>query len=102
MAYSQWIGHDRGSRLPADWPERRATVLARDSGVCHVCRGGGSDAVDHVRQGDDHSLENLAAIHQDVFPYCHRYKSSSEGGRAKADKQGRMRRPPEAHPGIRQ
>jgi 5-methylcytosine-specific restriction endonuclease McrA len=101
VANSQWAGHKRHLRLPADWPQRRAAVLERDGRVCHICKGPGSDAVDHLQAGDDHSLANLAAVHQDVPPYCHRYKSSAEGGRAKADKQGRRQRPRERHPGLK-
>ena len=95
-----WSGSSRRKRLPADWPKRRAQVLKRDNGICHVCRGPGADAVDHIIPADDHSLHNLAAIHQDVWPYCHRTKSSSEGGRAAKAQRIPRTRPAEKHPGL--
>lgn len=74
----------RKNRLPPDWNTRRAIVFKRDDGVCHVCHQPGADECDHINVGDDHSLENLAPIHQNVPPYCHRYKTSAEGHQARA------------------
>lgn len=95
----QWRGSTRRQRLPADWPERCKRILRRDRRRCHVCGGPGADAVDHVRPGDDHSDGNLAAIHQDVAPYCHRAKSAAEGVRARAARRSSRYRQPEPHPG---
>ena len=78
-----WQGSTRRARLPKDWNTRRLVVLKRDQGICHLCGRPGSDTVDHVIAGDDHSLTNLRAVHQNVEPYCHRYKSSTEGHEAK-------------------
>lgn len=101
----QWAGSTRRQRLPPDWfgPNgTRARILKRDNRICYVCHGPNADAVDHKNQGDDHSDANLAAIHQDVWPYCHRTKSSSEGGQAAAAAARRRprKRPQEPHPGL--
>lgn len=104
MASGQWRDSDRRVRLPREWHAQRARVLRDGGRICHVCGGPGADGVDHVRPGDDHSEANLAPIHHNVAPFCHREKSSREGGAAA----GRMRRamvakrsrPQEQHPGI--
>jgi 5-methylcytosine-specific restriction enzyme A len=70
-----WAGSDRRTRLPTDWPSRRRAVLERDGRRCYTC-GGAAGEVDHVRAGDDHRLENLAAI----CTACHKIKSAREGG----------------------
>lgn len=87
-----WESSDRRKRLPKDWPARVAHVLARDRRICHVCGLPGADQVDHVRNGDDHSESNLAAIHDNP---CHRHKSALEGVAAR-----NPNRPPERHPGL--
>ena len=78
----QWIGSTRKERLPKDWNTRRAIVLKRDKGVCYLCGGGGADTVDHIEAGDNHSLENLKAVHDRTPPHCHRYKTSLEANQA--------------------
>ena len=77
-----WAGSTRKQRLPPDWATRRLIVLKRDNGVCHLCGGDGADTVDHVTQGDNHSLTNLAPVHDRTPPHCHRFKSSTEGHQA--------------------
>lgn len=74
-----WATSDRRSRLPSDWPATRRRILKRDHGICHVCGRPGADQVDHLEAGDDHSDDNLAAIHDDP---CHRAKSAAEGVQA--------------------
>jgi 5-methylcytosine-specific restriction protein A len=95
MDREAWTGSTRRQRLPADWPERRLVVLERDGWQCklryRVCVGAATDA-DHIKRGDDHSLENLQAACQP----CHRLKSSQEGHEARL----RLRRPPEPHPAL--
>lgn len=91
-----WEGSDRSTRLPRDWPARCARVMALHRAVCHVCGMPGADQVDHVRPGDDHSLSNLAPIHEDP---CHRAKSAHEGVAARASLRGMRTRPTEQHPG---
>jgi 5-methylcytosine-specific restriction protein A len=104
MTWSKEAAQARRDRLPKDWARLRRQVLARDGYRCVALLADGSRCaevasdVDHiVAMLDDNRLEAL----QSLCGAHHRYKSSSEGGKAKADKQGRMRRPPERHPGIR-
>lgn len=99
-----WAGSDRGARLPADWPWRRAQVQKRAGGRCERkipgrnggtfrCSAPGTDC-DHIIPGDDHRLENLEWLcgrHHDI-------KSSAEGNAAKAAKKAQGRRQPERHP----
>lgn len=87
----KWQGSTRKERLPPDWNTRRLVVLKRDQGICYVCQQPNADTVDHLIAGDDHSLANLKAIHQNVAPFCHRYKSSAEGHQAKQDNKIRRR-----------
>lgn len=88
-----WESSDRRSRLPRDWPKRRAAVKRRARGRCeyanHVpeCDGVGTDC-DHIVSGDDHSLGNL----QWLSGPCHAHKTN-------ADKQA-WKRQPEPHPGL--
>lgn len=96
----QWAGSNRRNRLPKNWPAIRSRILKRDGRICHVCQQPGADGVDHVIPGDDHSDANLKAIHHNVAPYCHRRKSSSEGGQAARAKRIPRKRPPERHPGL--
>lgn len=74
-----FAGGLRAKRLPADWQQRRLVVLRRDKYVCYVCGDKGADAVDHIQPGNNHEYDNLAAVHQNVKPYCHRLKTSREG-----------------------
>ncbi len=102
MPNGQWADSTRAQRLPADWPQRRAECFAIWGDLCHLCGEPGADEVDHVNRGDDHSPANLRPVHGRRTPQrCHQYKSSAEGGHAKAAKQGRRQRPPERHPGLR-
>jgi len=76
-----WAGSTRRRRLPKNWPQIRRRVLQRDWNLCYLC-GGSASEVDHIKAGDDHTLENLAAI---CTP-CHRRKSGREGNAAKRTK----------------
>lgn len=96
-----WDGSTRKSRLPPNWPALRRFVMERDGAICHICRGPGADRVDHVVQGDDHSPENLAPVHDEVYPHCHRFKSSQEGNDARRVKRQAAKYPRERHPGLR-
>lgn len=95
-----WVGSTRKERLPIDWPELRRLVKARDGGICHLCGQPGADRVDHVVPGDDHSLANLAEVHDYAPPHCHRFKSSDEGHQAQARIRAMGRMPTERHPGL--
>lgn len=87
----KWQGSTRRTRLPNDWRTRRLVVLKRDKGICYICGNEGADTVDHIKPGDDHSLTNLAAVHDRVPPHCHRAKSSKEGNEAQAGNRIRPR-----------
>ncbi len=93
-----WVGSDRRERLPADWEERRLTVLRESGYRCEVtmrdgsrCRDKATD-VDHREAGDDHSHGNLQAI----CTWHHRRKSSREGNAARV----RTHRDKGLHPGL--
>jgi 5-methylcytosine-specific restriction protein A len=97
-----WEGSDRRTRLPADWPARRARVLARDSYRCTArwyddtrCAEPATD-VDHVHPGDNDADDNLTSL----CGWHHRRKSASEGGTAAHLKRAPRHRPPEQHPGA--
>lgn len=59
-----WDTSTRRSRLPSDWPKRRARILKRDP----LCRIAGpactarSTEVDHVIANDDHRDSNLQGL----------------------------------------
>lgn len=77
---------NRRQRLPKDWRTLRKIVLNRDNYICYICGGAEADAVDHIVRGDNHSPSNLAAVHDGVFPHCHRKKTAQEALQAKKDK----------------
>jgi 5-methylcytosine-specific restriction protein A len=84
--------------VPGDWKTRKAKVLRRDRGICHVCGGPGATEVDHllnVARGGNHELSNLAAIH--ARP-CHLNKTKAEA--AAGRKLNSRQRPAERHPGL--
>jgi len=93
-----WKGSTRSARLPGDWPQRTAYIWARDGDTCWICKQPGADQIDHKEPGDNHHPSNLAPIHQDVPPYCHRHKTSREGNAARW--RYKQTRPPEPHPGL--
>lgn len=87
--YKPWVGSTRKQRLPRDWETRRQIVFRRDNWTCHICGSNNppADTIDHVIQGDDHSLENLKPVHDNQPPHCHRKKSAKEGNRARIGNQ---------------
>lgn len=92
-----WSTSDRRDRLPDDWPQRVAAVKRRAKGRCEAthhapdCNGRGRD-VDHVMQGDDHSLANLQLLSRP----CHERKTRLDNGY-----QASVKAPVERHPGRR-
>jgi 5-methylcytosine-specific restriction protein A len=95
----KWRGSDRSSRLPPDWAAKRAEAhRLNPRHVCHLCGQPGGDQLDHIVAGDDHRQENLDWAHTNVWPHCHRGKSSAEGNAARW--RVRQRRPAERHPGL--
>lgn len=101
MPSGGWSGNSRSTRLqrlPPGWYRRiRPLVFDRYGDICHICRLPGADQVDHVVQGDDHSLENLRPIHRHP---CHERKSAQEGVAGRIRRQADLKQPPEAHPGL--
>ncbi|WP_084457690.1 HNH endonuclease [Nocardia caishijiensis] len=95
---SNWENSTRKDRLPPDWARRRSQALRRDGRRCQIRDPECSDTateVDHVIQGDDHSLPNLRA----VCTGCHRRKTSRDGvARRQALRAARLR-PRDRHPG---
>lgn len=93
-----WSSSDRRSRLPPDWPRRRARILRRDGYRCQLrydgCRGIATE-VDHIDQDDNHADDKLQA----VCAPCHAVKTQREAADARAAIRDRGRRAPEAHPG---
>jgi 5-methylcytosine-specific restriction protein A len=87
-----WQGSLRKQTLPKDWRTRRLIVLRRDRGICYICNEPNADRVDHIEPGENHSLDNLAPIHDAVAPHCHRFKSSQEGHKSKAGSRVKPRR----------
>jgi 5-methylcytosine-specific restriction endonuclease McrA len=102
---SGWQNSDRRDRLPPDWFKIRARVLRRDGHTCTHrddygirCADLATD-VDHIKPGDDHSMENLRAL----CSWHHNKKSGAEGGaasQANRRRQNRKFRRTEDHPGL--
>lgn len=96
MIMSNWRTSDRRERLPSNWATLAAKVKARDKRCMdkhHApdCDGKAAE-VDHIVQGDDHSLANLQAL----STACHARKTRLDNGfRAP------VKSPPERHPGTR-
>ena len=97
-----WETSDRRERLPDDWPARRGKVLKRDGNRCVWKLPSGARCprttgleVDHIREGDDHSLRNLRTLCHDH----HEKKTSYDGRRRKAKIKASRYRPSEDHPG---
>lgn len=97
-----WYTSDRRSRLPRDWDRIRTRVLSRAAYQCQAiehdprCDGRATD-VDHIRPGDNHSLDNLQAL----SAVCHRAKTAHETN-VRNRVRARMRlHPAEPHPGSR-
>ena len=96
----------RRERLPSNWSTIRRQVLERDGNRCCWitlnldgrpvrCTSPATD-VDHIRRGDDHSLDNL----QSLCNHHHLVKTQGESVAAKKEIQQRFRRKPEEHPGL--
>jgi 5-methylcytosine-specific restriction protein A len=75
----------RAERLPDNWATLRKIVFKRDNYTCYICGSNDlpADTIDHIVAGDDHSLSNLAPVHDKNAPHCHRYKTSQEGVNAR-------------------
>jgi 5-methylcytosine-specific restriction endonuclease McrA len=93
-----WANSDRKARLPSNWSQIRARVLARDP-ICKLCNVRPSTHCDHIEaKTDAHAEDRL----QGVCATCHGLKSSREGNEAqRANPRPGRTRPPEQHPGLR-
>ncbi|WP_282203877.1 HNH endonuclease [Kitasatospora fiedleri] len=97
-----WSTSNRRSELPRDWARIRRRILRRDRGACtntfsdgRQCEQPATD-VDHIVPGNDHSDTNLRSL----CGWCHRHKSSSEGGTAAGQRVVSSARPPTTHPAL--
>lgn len=53
-------------RTGRPWQRRKARIIRRDSGLCHLCGRPGADTADHIvpwEQSHDDSDANLKAAH---------------------------------------
>ena len=93
-----WQGSDRKARLPSNWRQIRARVLARDL-ICKICDVRPSTHCDHIEAKTDAHVDDRL---QGVCGPCHDQKSSREGNAARhANPRPGRNRPPEEHPGLR-
>lgn len=100
-----WSTSDRRAQLPPDWAALRQRVMARDKWSCQwrYPNGGRCSAkanqCDHINPKGGDSESNLRALCEKH----HAWKSSSEGGTARAvavaAAKARVSRPPERQPG---
>jgi 5-methylcytosine-specific restriction protein A len=98
-----WEGSTRKARLPRNWQALRKQVMERDDYRCTAtlrdgsrCAEAGSE-VDHIEaMADVHTLDAL----QLLCSWHHAKKSSREGNAARL-RPPPLRRPSEAHPGLR-
>jgi hypothetical protein len=98
-----WKGSNRRSELPPNWyTEIRPAVMERDAYRCTAtlrddtrCPEPGTD-VDHIGDPHDHSLGNLRLL----CSWHHNKRSSAQGNAARL-RPPPLRRPSEAHPGLR-
>lgn len=66
-------------RTGRPWQRRKARIIRRDSGICHICGHDGADSADHivpVADGGTDADANLAAVHHDTGPRCNRVKGA--------------------------
>lgn len=54
------------ARTGRPWQRRKARIIRRDGGICHLCHQPGADTADHLipySQGGSDRDDNLAAAH---------------------------------------
>lgn len=98
-----WEGSNRRAQLPPNWyTEIRPAILQRDGHRCTErlrdgsrCTEPGTD-VDHIGDPHNHQHDNLRLL----CGWHHNKKSSAQGNAARL-RPPPLRRPPEAHPGLR-
>ena len=72
------------ARTGRPWQRKKARVIRRDGGICHLCGHPGADTADHLvpwSQTHDDSLANLKAAHD----WCNRIRGDRSIERARAD-----------------
>jgi 5-methylcytosine-specific restriction endonuclease McrA len=90
-----WEGSTRRVRLPPNWHTLRRAVIRKYDGKCAVCSEAANE-VDHILQGDDHSLANLQLLCREH----HVRKTNDENFSRRAKKMALRKRPTEGHPGV--
>lgn len=85
----------RRSELPSNWKALRRLVLERDNSTCVWCGNPATD-VDHIRRGNDHSLDNLRSL----CHTCHMRRTGRDGGTAPHRPRLKTTREPEPHPAF--
>lgn len=66
-------------RTGRPWQRRKARIIRRDRGICHLCLQPGADSADHLvpfSQGGKDTDANLRAVHHDVPPKCNRIRGA--------------------------
>lgn len=89
--------------VPTDWKTRKALVLKRHAGICHVCGHGQAEQVDHLlnlARGGNHEPANLAPIHGTHCPTCGRRCHIEKTAKESAAGRVSRRRTTEPHPGL--
>jgi 5-methylcytosine-specific restriction endonuclease McrA len=74
-------------RTGRPWQRRKARIIRRDSGICHLCGQPGADSADHLvpwSHGGPDTDANLAAVHHNVEPYCNRVRGNGTIDAARA------------------
>jgi 5-methylcytosine-specific restriction endonuclease McrA len=68
-------------RTGRPWQRRKAAVIRRDAGICHICGQPGADSADHIEPWSisrDDRMSNLAAVHHNVPPHCNRIRGDRD------------------------
>lgn len=100
MGRGAWVGSDRATRLPSNWPTIKREVAKRAKGRCEAdhhhpdCDGIGAEC-DHIKAGDNHNMGNL----QWLSKPCHKAKTANESAQRNRER-ARLRRRVERHPGL--
>lgn len=99
-----WYTSDRHDRLPlegGEWAHLRRLVRERANNRCQaeihsaLCDGTGTDC-DHIRPGDDNSLDNLQWLNHN----CHKLKTQREAAERNRNRAKQRRHPVESNPGT--
>jgi 5-methylcytosine-specific restriction endonuclease McrA len=76
------------SRTGRPWQRKKARVIRRDGGICHLCGQPGADSADHLvpySQGGTDAASNLAAVHHNAEPRCNRIRGNRDIETARAE-----------------